>query len=111
VWTFAGALGLQGDLGRPSWPVNPYLGAAVGVQFLLAYIDRYQDAITDVYRIASLTLDAHAGVRIVIRPGTWLLVQVSGGRAVSLAPRPGEMTASLSDAWVVRGAVGLLMAL
>jgi len=111
VWTFAGALGLQGDLGRPSWPVNPYLGTAVGVQFLLAYIDRYQDAITDVYRIASLTLDAHAGVRIVIRPGTWLLVQASGGRAVSLAPRPGEMTASLSDAWVVRGAVGLLMAL
>jgi hypothetical protein len=111
VWTFAGALGLQGDLGRPSWSVNPYLGTSVGLQLLLAYIDRSQDATTDVYRIASLTLDAHAGVRVAIRQGTWLLVQVSGGRAVSLAPSPGEMTASLSDAWAVRSSVGLLMAL
>jgi hypothetical protein len=111
VWTFAGALGLQVDLGRPSWSANPYLGTSVGMQFLLAYVDRYQDAITDVYRLASLTLDTHTGVRLAIRQGTWLLVQVSGGRAVSLAPRPGEMTASLSDTWIVRGSVGLLMAL
>jgi len=111
VWTFAGALGLHGDLGRPSWSANPYLGTSVGVQFLLAYIDRSQDATTDVYRIASLTLDAHAGLRVALRQGTWLLVQVSCGRAVSLAPSPGEMTASLSNAWAVRSAVGLLMAL
>jgi hypothetical protein len=111
VWTFAGALGLQGDLGRPSWSASPYLGTSVGLQFLLAYIDRSQDGTTDVYRIASLTLDAHAGLRVAIRQGTWLLVQVSCGRAVSLAPSPGEMTASLSNAWAVRSAVGLLMAL
>jgi hypothetical protein len=111
VWTFAGALGLQGDLGRPSWAANPYLGSSVGVQFLLAYVDRHQDASTDVYRIASLTLDVHAGVRLAIRRGSWLFFQVSGGRAISLVPNPGEMTASLSHAWAVRSAVGLLMAL
>jgi hypothetical protein len=111
VWTFAGALGLLGDLGRPSWSANPYLGTSVGMQFLLAYLDRSQDAITEVYRIASLTLDAHAGVRVSLRQGAWLIVQVSFGRVLSLAPHPGEVTTSLSDAWAMRSAVGLLMAL
>ena len=111
VWTFAGSLGLLGELGRPSWSVNPYLGMSLGLQFLLGYLDRSQDAITEVYRIASLTLDAHVGVRLALRQGTWLILQVSCGRVQSLAPHPGEMTASLSDAWAVRSAVGLLMAL
>jgi len=111
AWTFAGALGLLGDLGQSSWTANPYLGASVGVQFLLAYLDRSKDAITEVYRVASLTLDAHAGVRVALRKGTWLILQMSWGRILSLAPHPGEMTTSLSDAWAVRSAIGLLMAL
>ena len=111
VWTFAGSLGMLGDLGQPSWSANPYLGTSVGVQFLLAYVERPQDAITEVYRIASLTLDAHVGVRIAIRQGSWMILQVSCGRVLSLAPNPGEMTENLSSAWAVRSAVGLLMAL
>jgi hypothetical protein len=111
VWTFAGALGLLGDMGKPSSSLNPYLGTSIGMQFLLAYLDRSQDAITEVYRIASLTLDAHAGVRVALRQGTWMILQVSYGRVVSLAPHPGEVTSSLSDAWAVRSAIGLLMAL
>jgi hypothetical protein len=111
VWTFAGNVGLAGDLGRPSWWVNPYLGITVGVQFLLAYVDKPADAITDTYKVASLTLDLHAGVRFSLRRGTWLLVQASGGRVSSLATRPGGMTDSLADTWALRSALGLLMAL
>jgi hypothetical protein len=111
VWTFAGAVGLLGDLGRPSWWANPYLGMTVGVQFLLAYVDWTRDSITDTYRVASLLVDVHAGVRLSLRRGTWLVLQASGGRVTSLATRPGVMTDSLADAWAVRSAVGLLMAL
>jgi hypothetical protein len=111
VWTFGGNLGLSADLGRPSWRVNPYLGMTTGLQFLLAYVDRSDDAITDVYRVASMTLDLYAGVRLEIRRGTWLMLQVSGGRLTSLATRPGEMTDSLSDAWALHSAIGLMMAL
>jgi hypothetical protein len=111
VWTFAGNLGLSGDFGRPSWWANPYFGMTVGAQFLLAYVDRPDDAITDTYRVASLTLDLHVGVRLLLRRGTWLLLQASAGHVTSLATRPGEMTDSLADAWAVRSALGLLMAL
>jgi len=61
--------------------------------------------------VASLLVDAHAGVRLSLRRGTWLVLQASGGRVTSLATRPGVMTDSLADAWAVRSAVGLLMAL
>ena len=111
VWTFGGNLGLSADLGRPSWRVNPYVGMTTGLQFLLAYVDRPEDAITDVYRVASLTLDLYAGLRIELRRGTWLMLQVSGGRLTSLATRQGEMTDSLSDAWALHSAIGLMMSL
>jgi hypothetical protein len=111
VWTFAGALGLAGDVGRPAWWAVPYLGMTVGIQFLLAYVDWTQQAATDTYRVASLTLDLHAGARFALRRGTWLLVQVSGARVASLATRPGVLTESLAEAWAVRGALGLLMSL
>jgi hypothetical protein len=111
VWTFAGNVGLAADLGRPWWRVNPYAGMTVGMQFLLAYVDRPDDATTGIYRIASLTLDLHLGVRLLLRRGTWLLLQASGERLTSLATRPGAMTDSLADAWAVRSALGLLMAL
>jgi hypothetical protein len=111
VWTFAGALGLVGDLGRPAWWAMPYVGMTVGMQFLLAYIDWTQQAATDTYRVASLTLELQAGARLRLRRGTWLLVQASGTRVASLATRPGVLTESLADAWAVRGALGLLMSL
>jgi hypothetical protein len=111
VWTFAGNVGLSVDLGRPSWWLNPYLGSTIGLQFLLAYVDRPDDAITSTYRVGSLTLDLNAGVRIELRRGTWLLLQASGGRVSSLATRPGIMTDSLSDNWALRSALGLMMAL
>jgi hypothetical protein len=111
VWTFAGAVGFVGELGPPGRWVDPYLGATLGVQFLLAYVDWAQQSATDTYRVASLNVDAHAGVRLRLRTGTWLLVQVSGGRVSSLATRAGEMTQSLAEGWAVRCAVGLLMAL
>jgi hypothetical protein len=111
VWTFAGALGLVGDVGNPAWWAVPYLGMSVGMQFLLAYVDWSQQSATDTYRVASLTLDMQAGARFRLRRGTWLLVQASGARVASLATRPGMLTGSLADAWAVRGAVGLLMSL
>ncbi len=110
VWTFAGNLGLVGDLGQPSSWANPYLGMTIGMQFLLAYIDWVHDASSGTSRIASLTLDLHAGLRFSLRRATWLLVQASGGRLVSLATQSGPMTQSLAEAWAVRSAVGLLMA-
>ena len=111
VWTFAAAIGLAGDLGRPSWWAVPYLGVTVGMQFLLAYVDWSQQAATDTYRVASLTLDLQAGARFSLRRGTWLLLQASGGRVASLATRHGVLTESLAEAWAVRGALGLLMSL
>jgi hypothetical protein len=101
AWTFVGA----------SWRADPFVGATVGLQFLLAYVDRSEQAITDVYRVASLALDAQMGVRLLLRRETWLVLQVSGGRAVSLATQARAMTDSLADTWAVRTAVGLLMAL
>jgi hypothetical protein len=111
AWTFIGAFGLTADLGRPSWRADPFVGATVGLQFLLAYVDHSEQAITDVYRVASLALDAQMGVRLLLRRETWLVLQVSGGRAVSLATQARAMTDSLADTWAVRTAVGLLMAL
>jgi hypothetical protein len=111
VWTFSGAVGLAVDPGRPSWWVSPYFGMTLGLQFLLGYVEWPGYPITDVYRVASLSLDIHAGVRVSLGRGTWLLVQVAGGRLSSLATRRSQMTDSLAQAWVVRSAVGLLMAL
>jgi hypothetical protein len=96
---------------RPSWRADPFVGATAGLQFLLAYVDHSEQAITDVYRVASLALDAQMGVRLLLRRETWLVLQVSGGRAVSLATQARVMTDSLADTWAVRTAVGLLMAL
>ena len=100
-----------GDLGRPTWWANPYVGMTAGVQFLLAYVDWPEDASTTTYEIGSLTLDVHAGVRLLLRRGTWLVIQVSGGRVTSLATRHGELTDDLANAWAVRSALGLSMAL
>jgi hypothetical protein len=61
--------------------------------------------------VASLAFDGRVGVRIFLRRETWLVLQASSGRALSLATRPGAMTDSLADTWSVRTAVGLLMAL
>jgi hypothetical protein len=111
VWTFSAAGGLVADLGQPSWLVNPFLGATIGMQFLLAYVESSKEANSDVYRVASLTTDVHVGLRVSLRPDTWLLIETIGGRLTSLATRPGEVTDSLAQAWAVRTAVGLLMAL
>ncbi len=111
VWTFSAAGGLVADLGQHSWLVNPFLGATVGMQFLLAYVDSSQEANSDVYRVASLTTDVHAGLRVSLRQDTWLLIEMIGGRLTSLATHPGEVTDSLAQAWAVRTAVGLIMAL
>jgi hypothetical protein len=111
VWTFVGNVGLSGDLGRPTWWANPYLGMTVGMQFLLGYVDRPDDATTATYKIGSLALDLHAGVRLLLRSGAWLLAQVSAGRLNSLATRSEDMTDALADGWSVRSALGLIMAL
>jgi hypothetical protein len=111
VWSFIAAFGLMAEPARPSARVNPYLGLTVGMQFLLAYVDRYNQAITDVYRVASLTLDSQLGIRVRIHASTWLVIQASIGRAIALSTESGEMTRSLADTWGFRTAVGLLMAL
>jgi hypothetical protein len=111
VWSFMGALGLMAEPARPSARVNPYLALTVGMQFLLAYVDRSNQAITDVYHVASLTLDSQLGIRVRIHAGTWLVVQASAGRAIALSTASGDMTRSLADTWGFRAAVGLLMAL
>jgi hypothetical protein len=111
VWSFIAAFGLMAEPARPSARVNPYLGLTVGMQFLLAYVDRYNQAITDVYRVASLTLDSQLGIRVRIHASTWLVIQASVGRAIALSTESGEMTRSLADTWGFRTAVGLLMAL
>jgi hypothetical protein len=110
VWTFGGDVGLAGDLGRPSWWTQPFFGMTIGMQFLLAYLD-WPDATTSTYRIASLSLDLHVGVRLALQRGTWLLLQASGARLSSLATESGPMTDSLADGWAVRSALGLMMAL
>jgi hypothetical protein len=111
VWTFGGSLGLSGDLGQPSWWANPYLGMTLGLQFLLGYVNWPDDPTTSTYRIGSLSLDLHAGVRLALRRGTWLLLQASGGRLSSLASGSGPLTNSLGNGWAVRSALGLMMAL
>ena len=111
VWTFTGNVGLSGDFGKPAWWATPYLGMTVGMQFLLAYVDHPDDATTATYKIGSLALDLHTGARVLLRSGTWLLLQVSIGRLTSLATRPGPMTDALADGWSLRSALGLIMAL
>jgi hypothetical protein len=111
VWSFIGAFGLMAEPARPSARVNPYLALTVGMQFLLAYVDRSNQAITDVYHVASLTLDSQMGIRVRIHAGTWLVVQASAGRAIALSTASGDITRSLADTWGFRAAVGLLMAL
>jgi hypothetical protein len=111
VWSFVGAFGLMAEPARPSARVNPYLGLTVGMQFLLAYVDLPSQASTNVYRVASLTLDSQLGIRLRIHAGTWLVVQASVGRAIALSTESGEITRSLADTWGFRAAVGLLMAL
>ena len=111
VWSFIGAFGLMAEPARPSARINPYLGFTVGMQYLLAYVDRPGQPITDVYRVASLTLDSQLGIRVRIHAGTWLVVQASVGRAIALSTESGDITRSLADTWGVRAAVGLLMAL
>jgi hypothetical protein len=111
VWTFGGNVGLAGELGRPSWWASPYLGMTVGMQFLLGYVNWPDDPTTGTYRVGSLSLDLHAGVRFALQRGTWLLLQASGGRLSSLATEEGPMTDSLANGWAVRTALGLMMAL
>jgi hypothetical protein len=111
VWTFGGNLGLSCDLGQPSWWAAPYLGMTLGMQFLLGYVNWPTAPTTSTYRIASLTLDLHAGVRLALRRGTWLLVQASAGRLSSLATGSGLLTDSLANGWAMRSALGLMMAL
>lgn len=110
VWSFIGAFGLMAEPARPSARVDPYLGLTVGMQFLLAYVDRPQ-AITDVHRVASLTLDSQLGIRLRIHASTWLVLQASVGRAIALSTESDDVTRSLADTWGFRAAVGLLMAL
>jgi len=111
VWTFSASGGLLADLGRATWPVVPFAGATVGLQFLLAYVESAQRATSEVYRVGSLTYDLHAGMRVSLRRDTWFTLHVMGGRLTSLATRGGVLTDSLAAAWSVRTAVGLLMAL
>jgi hypothetical protein len=111
VWTFGGNLGLSCDLGQPSWWAAPYLGATLGMQFLLGYVNWPTTPTTSTYRIASLTLDLHAGVRLALRRGTWLLLQASAGRLSSLATGSGPLTDTLANGWAMRSALGLMMAL
>jgi hypothetical protein len=111
VWTFGGNVGLSCDLGQPSWWAAPYLGMTLGMQFLLGYVNWPDDPTTSTYRIASLSLDLHAGVRLALRRGTWLLLQLSGGRLSSLATGAGPLTDSLAEGWALRSALGLMMAL
>jgi len=110
VWSFIGAFGLMAEPARPSARINPYLGLTVGMQFLLAYVDRSNQAITDVYRVASLTVDSQLGIRVRVHASTWLTVQASVGRAIALETESGDITQSLADTWGFRAAVGLLMA-
>jgi hypothetical protein len=111
VWTFIGAFGLMAEPARPSARVNPYLGLTVGMQFLLAYVDRPGQPITDVFRVASLALDSQLGIRLRIHASTWLVLQASLGRTIALSTESDDVTRSLADTWGVRAAVGLLMAL
>lgn len=111
VWSFIGAFGLMAEPAPPAARVTPYMGLTTGLQFLLAYVDRPSQAITEIHQLASMVVDGQLGLRTRVHAGTWLVVQLSSGRAISLSDHSDPMTKSLADTWAFRAAVGLLMSL
>lgn len=103
AWTFTVGGGALLDLGPSTWPVQPFVGLGVGLQFLVVYVDYQAGGQSDVEKTLSGVAEAQLGTRINLRPDMALLIQFSGARVMGSA----SSTRTLADTWLVRSSLGV----